>query len=355
MLLRLAPFSVASLLVLTACSSSSDPKDSPTPPPVDDGSLVGDVSQSVTWTDGTVLGGKIRILEGATVEIAPGAKLSCKDSAEIIIGGTLKVSSAATHASISCAKWLGVVVGQNGVLDIDGLDLEGAGYETTRANGSCIVKNAKITNASRPFKVGPGSKLVLDHVVATTPETVGPYDSSVAEVFGTLEASYLEYDAKGNEGIMLKGAEAEATITDSTLKGTNGQDLVSTYFTGQTPEEGRPKSLKVSYTTFSGAHCGPHLQGVTTAEFDHITSRDDIIYGITVFDANEVTIKDSNLGGSVAWLDFKKNPAVITLTNVFFPADPAKMQIDVENPAMQLLGEETPAQAEIPGAGPRPE
>jgi len=350
MLQRFALCSIASLSLLAACSSDSNTPGTTTPP--DDGSISGDIRQSVTWEDGTRLSGTIRIVEGVSVEIAPGAKITCNEATQIVLGGTLKVKAqAGAHSSIACDKWTGITVGQNGVLDIDGLDLAnpGVGFETTRGAGSCIVKNSSITSAPRPFKVGAGSKLVLDHVVASTPDKLGPFDSSVAEIFGTLEASYLEYEANTNEGLMLKGEEASATVTDSILKGKNGQDLISAYYTGQNPEQGRPRLMKVSYTTFSGAHCGPHLQGVVNAEFDHITSRDSILYGITIFDANTVLIKDSNIGGSVAWLDLKgPNPAQVTIENVFVTPDAKTQIVDTGPPVKDVR-----ATAEIAGAGPR--
>ena len=198
------------LVLVAACSSSDDTTpntggSSGTTAPPPDG-LVGDVRESVTWEDGTKLAGVVRIVEGTTVTIAPGAKITCNEATQILLGGTLKVSAKDKHAKISCAKWTGITVASNGKLDIDGLDIENAavGYQTTANAGDSVIKNSKITTCVRPFVVGEKSKLTLDHVEASVPTTVGAFDKSYVEVFGTLEAHYLTYEAQGNEGIMTR-------------------------------------------------------------------------------------------------------------------------------------------------------
>lgn len=346
--------SLALALTLVACSSSSDNTNNgtsggTTTPP--DG-IVGDVRESVTWEDGTKLAGVVRIVEGTTVTIAPGAKITCNDATQILVGGTIKVDAKAKHASISCAKWTGITVAANGRLDIDGLDIENAavGYQTTAKAGDCTVKNSKITTSVRPFLVNADSKLVLDHVDASVPATVGQFDKSYVEVFGTLEARYLTYEAQGNEGIMTKDG-GNTTITDSKLTAHGGQDLVSSY---------NGATLNVSYTTMEGAHCGVHLQGVTgSATFDHITSTGNL-FGVTIYGAATATVKNSNLSGSIAWLDMQgdhgdiflgegnsiANNSAGTAPNAIIgtpiPTDPAKsMPVDGTPP--------------VQGAGPRPE
>lgn len=302
---------LALLLLAASCSSSSDTTSSSgsssgTTP--NDGSIVGDIRESVTWEDGTKLGGVIRIVEGVQVTIAPGAKITCNEATRILLGGTLKVSSKDKHASISCSKWTGITVAKNGKLDIDGLDIENAqsAFETTPEAGECVVKNTNIKTCVRPFTVGAKSKLLLDHVDASVPAAVGNFDKSYVEVYGVLEAHYLKYDAQTNEGLMARDG-GEITLTDCELIAHNGQDLVSSY-------EG--KSINVSYTTMTGAHCGPHMQGVETATFDHITSTGNL-FGITIYKGNSVTVTNSNLGGGIAWLDLQGDHGAVSLENIY--------------------------------------
>jgi len=311
MLRRLALLPLVALAI-SSCSSSEDDK-------VKVDTKVGDIRTNEVWKDGLKLTGVIRIFEGATVEIEPGAKITCSESQ----------------------------VAQNGRLDIDGLDIENAevGYETTKGAGTVNITNASILATVRPFLVGAGSTMNLTRVKATTPTQLGEFEVSVSEVFGKLIAKFLDYEANTNEGIMVqKGGEAE--IEDSVLKAKNGLDLVSMY--GGT-------SLKLSYSTLRGAHCGPHL-GVSKdeekrppgrLEIDHVTSEDNI-YGITIYAASVEgphIIKDSNFAGTAAWLDLQGDHGPITFENVFTTGEETILRTDP--PTI------TRAPARIEGAGPR--
>ena len=296
--------------MVDGCSSSDSSGSLSTPPATTtvDG-LSGDIRADTTWADGTKLGGIIRIVEGVTVTIAPGAKITCSNPVQIQIGGTLKVDSQATHAVITCSSWTGVLVGAKGAVDANGLDLENAevGIEVTTGAGNVSLKNSAIKNTVRPFTVRANATLTLDHVDATVPTTLGAADSSVAEVYGVLNASFLSYNSETNEGIMLKDG-GNATISDSTLVSENGLDLLSSYSGG---------TLTVSYTTMTGAHCGLHMQGVKQLNVDHVTSADKNIYGITIYGADNVSIKDSNFTGSVAWLDLQGDHGPVTFNDVY--------------------------------------
>ncbi|OJY26370.1 MAG: hypothetical protein BGO98_39125 [Myxococcales bacterium 68-20] len=339
MLRRLALLPLVALAI-SSCSSSEDDK-------VKVDTKVGDIRTNEVWKDGLKLTGVIRIFEGATVEIEPGAKITCSESVLIQVGGAIRVESSNEHASIACPRWRGIQVAQNGRLDIDGLDIENAevGYETTKGAGTVNITNASILATVRPFLVGAGSTMNLTRVKATTPTQLGEFEVSVSEVFGKLIAKFLDYEANTNEGIMVqKGGEAE--IEDSVLKAKNGLDLVSMY--GGT-------SLKLSYSTLRGAHCGPHL-GVSKdeekrppgrLEIDHVTSEDNI-YGITIYAASVEgphIIKDSNFAGTAAWLDLQGDHGPITFENVFTTGEETILRTDP--PTI------TRAPARIEGAGPR--
>ncbi|MBX3200982.1 MAG: hypothetical protein KF894_22775 [Labilithrix sp.] len=338
MLRRVALLTILALAV-SSCSSES------TTPEVD--TKIGDIRADEVWKDGLELTGPIRIFEGATVEIAPGAKITCHESVIIQVGGTLRVQSSDKHASIVCRRWRGIQVAQNGQLDIDGLDIENAevGVDTTKGAGRVHVQNSSILATVRPFLVGAESTLNLTRVKATTPTQLADFETSVSEVHGKLVAKFLDYEANTHEGIMVqKGGEAE--IEDSVLKAKNGLDLVSMY---------GGKSLKLSYSLLKGAHCGPHL-GVSKdeekrppgkLEIDHVTSEENI-FGITIYSASlegPHLIKDSNFTGAAAWLDLQGDHGPITFQNVFTTGPETILNTDP--PTI------TRAPARIEGAGPR--
>jgi hypothetical protein len=326
---------------LTSCSSEEDSLTKVA-------AKSGDIRTNEVWKDGLVLDGVVRIFEGATVEIEPGAKIKCKEPVIIQVGGTLRVKSTGEHATITCSRWRGIQVAQNGQLDIDGLDIENAdvGVDTTTGAGLVNVTNSSILVTTRPFLVGAGSTLNLTRVKITTPtDLTAAHDVSVSEVFGKLVAKFLDYEANTNEGIMVqKGGEAE--IEDSTLKAKGGLDLVSMY---------GGKSLKLSYSTLSGAHCGPHL-GVSkddekrppgTLLIDHITSETNF-FGITIYGASMEgphVVKDSNFGGLTAWLDLQGDHGPLAFQNVFTAGEPIIANTDP--PTIEK------AAAKIEGAGPR--
>jgi hypothetical protein len=317
MLRRLALLTTFAIGV-TSCSS--DPATDPATPKANE--RVGDIPKGKTdvWKDGYKLTGLIRIFEGATVEIEPGAKITCSNSVQIQVGGMLKVKSSGKRATITCPRWRGILVAGNGELDITGLDIDNAevGIETTRGAGAVNVAEMNITTTARPFLVREESKITATKVTATTPTTLQDFEVSVTEVFGTFIAKYLSYEANTNEGIMvMRGGVAE--IEDSTLTAKNGLDLISSY---------GGKSLKVRYTTMKGAHCGVHLgeskddrkEMTGSLEVDHVTSEGNI-FGITIYAASTTgphVVKDSNFQGANSWIDLKGDHGPIAFQNVFW-------------------------------------
>jgi hypothetical protein len=341
--------SVAILAALTSCTASTNPAPSGPKP----NERIGDIRTNDVWKDGYRLVGLVRIMPGATVEIEPGARISCLASAQVQIGGTLHVDSAAKHASISCEQWVGLLVANGGTLDMTGLDLENAdvGIETTPGAASATVSESNITTTTRPFLVREKSSLTVTKVHATTPTTLREADVSVSEVYGTLTAKYLDYSANTNEGIMVQRG-GSADIQDSTLHAENGLDTLSSY--GGT-------SLKVSYTTMTGAHCGVHVaeskdsDKVPTGSItvDHISS--DNLYGITIYAASTQgphVVKDSNLKGAHSWIDLQGNHGPITFQNVFTEGGTTILCDGRECPPTDIpvFGKAT---ARIPGAQPR--
>ena len=68
---------------------------------------------------------------------------------------------------------------------------------------------------------------------------------------------------RGGEPLLRQQPLGSAEIVDSFIHGTGGLDMIASY---------AGKSLKLSYSKLSGAHCGPHMQGIETFEIDHIVS-----------------------------------------------------------------------------------
>ena len=305
---------VVGTLLLAACGSSSSEE-------ADPNERVGDIRGAVVWKPGTKLTGIVRIFEGASVEIEPGAQISCTESTQIFVAGTLRVrGGGAAHAAIRCSAWSGIIVAQNGSLDITALDLENAstGYESTTGSGAITINDSLITKSSRPFIVRERSTITANRVTVTTPPFLGDFEVSVSQVWGKLNARYLSYQASGNEGIMtMRGGETD--IEDSTIMGENAFDLVSAY---------GAKSVVVKYSTLRGAHCGGHIDASKDTDrvptenftFEKVTSENNQ-FGITIYAAamqgGTLLVKDSNFSGTNSWLDIQGDHGVITFDNVY--------------------------------------
>lgn len=299
------------LALLAACSSSES---------AEDDARAGDITGADTWKSGLKLTGSITITANAVVDIEPGAVITCNEGVTIFVAGTLRTKSTGKHAKITCKAWTGISVSTGGKVDLDGLDTENAilGLGLGEGAQESRFTNGNITSARKPLFVGTGSKLTVSNAKISAPDNVPDNEISISDVYGTLVASRIEYDAKINEGLSAK-LNGTIEIEDSVLKGVGGKDMVSSY---------GGKSVKISYTTMNGAHCGIHIdnhaeQGkapIPTASFtvDHVSS-DPNAYAITIYGsgAGPNLVKDSNMVGQVAWIDFAGDNGPITFDNVF--------------------------------------
>lgn len=299
----------------------------------------GDIRANETWKNGLELTNTVRIIGPAVVEIEAGATIKCAKGVQILVGGVLR-KAAGAKSKIACSDWEGIVVAQAGKVELEDFDLENplTGVRTTPGAAESSLKKVSITKSVKPFTVDKDSKLVLEDVKTTTPAQISPDVQSIAEIRGTLIAKKLDYDAgTGNEGIRIAdGGSAE--IVDSFIHGTGGLDMVASY---------GGKSLKLSYSKLSGAHCGPHMQGIDSLEIDHIVSEGNT-YGITIYGvgAGPNVVKDSNISGVAAWIDIQGEHGPITFENVFTGGSNALIQ----NTAPPTINE---ASAPVAGAGPR--
>lgn len=334
MLRRVTLSSVVALASALSCLSVSGcSEDEKTPD-----TRAGDVRANDTWKDGLELTGTVRIIGPAVVEIEPGATIKCAKGVQILVGGVLKKAPGA-KARIACPDWLGILVAQGGKVELEVFELENAStsIETTPGALDTLVRKTEIKNSLKPFNVGKDSKLTLEEVTAVTPRQVADNVLSIADVRGTLVARKLDYDTGPSEGISIKdGGSAE--IEDSFIHGVGGQDMISTY---------AAKSLKVSYTKVSGAHCGPHLEGVESFQIDHLVSEQNT-YGITIYGAGAGPniVKDSNIHGDAAWLDIQGDHGPIAFENVHATGGDPLIK-DTVPPSI------TKASGPVAGAGPR--
>jgi hypothetical protein len=301
----------AAFTALWACSDSADPAAPATPPStaLPANARAGEIHGADVWADGTVLTGTVTIAKDGDVTLAPGAKVTCAEGATLYVLGIIRARAAASHARITCNRWAGLVISAGGKADLEGLDLENGlvGIATAPGALDSTYAHASIVSSLKPFVVSATSKLTISDVKATTPLTLSAGETSQADVEGVLVASRLDYDANASEGISVrKGGELD--LQDSTIHGKGGADLVSAY---------DAKKIKLSYSTFTGSHCGMHIQPSESFEIDHVTS--DSTYGITIYGsgAGPNTVKSSNLTGSAAWLDFAGENGAIAFEDVY--------------------------------------
>lgn len=293
--------------VLGACSSSSSDEpgaDAPNP-----NARAGEVHGPDTWKDGTVLTGTVTIAKDGDVTIEPGAKITCAEGATLYVQGALRARAKASHAKITCTRWAGLVVSAGGLADLEGVDLENGliGIATAPGALESTYAEGSLVNSLKPFVVSKESKLTLTNVKATTPVKPAAGEASQADVEGVLVASRLDYDAHASEGISVRQG-GQLDLSDSTIHGQGGADLVSAY---------GAKKVKLAYSTFTGSHCGIHIEPSESFEIDHVTS--ESTYGITIYGsgAGPNTVKASNLKGDAAWLDFAGENGAITFDGVF--------------------------------------
>jgi hypothetical protein len=328
------------LPALAACSSPSSDGGTKSAGPNDPLARTGEIHGADTWADGTVLNGTVTIAKDGNVEIAPGAKITVAEGATLYVAGVLRAKAAAKHAKITSTKWAGLVVSGGGKADLEGVDLENGlvGIATAEGALDSTLSESIISNSLKPFVVSKASKLTVTNVKASTPEKIGPSDLSESDISGILVASRLDYDAHNYEGVSVREG-GEIDLSDSTFHGKNAADLLSAY---------GAKHLKVAYSTFTGAHCGLHIQPSESFEIDHVTSDTDI-YGITIYGsgAGPNTVKNSNFTGSAAWLDFQGfDQGKVTFENVYTSGS----EVLTGTPTPTVTGKVT---APIPDAKPR--
>jgi hypothetical protein len=189
---------------------------------------------ALTWDSATVIKGQVNIPVGQIVTVAPNTKIIVADGARITVSGTL---NAPTGLTLSGKSWDGFVV-----------------------IGSATISNFVESGASRPFQVGPAGSLTIHG------GNVSGVNGS-SDVEGTLLADALHYDKRAGAGINSNNGTGSITIDRSVLTGAgrNTGDFFGLF---------GAKSITLTNSQMTGAHCAFHVLGVENMKLDH-----DNIYG----------------------------------------------------------------------------
>jgi hypothetical protein len=205
---------------------------------------------SDTWGDGKMISASLDIMAGATITISPGAKVTVANGVTITVHGTLTASAKASHASLTGTGWSGIVVASGGDLELEGVDIGGAGIQTNGSNKAAKYDYGTMTGGQ--FNVDPSSTLTTDHaaIVMGGGSTVG----------GNFTATFLDYSGAEME---LNDPTAVVSIADSKITGIGGD-----FFTGN-----GAKSFTISYSVVTNTHCPFHFNSITQYTMDHVATR----------------------------------------------------------------------------------
>lgn len=331
----------------TSSTGTETPSDGNDPPPTNDTNppqpagnppAAGTTVTTETWSDGKTITANVTIGAGNTVTIAPGAKITVSAGVAITVAGTLKATNNATHAALQAAAggtWDSLVVAKGGTLDVDSLDISGAGKGIWTQTGNTEAKfvNGVIT-ATQPFNMEAGSTLSVTKSSATA--------TAESAIAGTFNASYLTYDKGSAEGLYISDAAAKVTIIDSTLKGASGGDYIVS---------GSSLSIDVEYTEISGSHCPFHFNNVGSFKIDHVSNNANA-YGPMFYGSSTGpnSISYSNLQDNTYDWDVQGTNAKLTIDHSYAPG---KTKVDTNNTTNKTVTVTNAATAAVPDAKPR--
>jgi hypothetical protein len=181
-----------------------------------------------------------------------------------VAGKLVAKSDPSAHAKLGGASWKGIVVAGGGNVELDGVDVSNADLAiSVSAGGTARYDNGAIVGT--PFGVAKGAALTTAHAKVTGPD-------ASTDVYGSLTASYLDYDENDQHALIAKDPTAVVTITDSKfhnsgpLGPTAGPDVLTVE---------AASSFQIAYSEVGGAHCGFHFTGGDTITIDHVTVHGD--------------------------------------------------------------------------------
>jgi hypothetical protein len=296
-------------VTLAACSAA--PSSGPSGGSSGGGSPV--VSSNETWEDGKQLTTPITISAGTVVTIAAGAAIHAVDGIQITVQGTLTSAGGAEASITSATTWAGILVESGGTLTLTNVDLDNTSVGAISVNAGATLASydsGTISASAAPFAIQAGAKLTTSH--ATVTGSLG-----TTRVQGEFDASYLDYDSNGNDGITAESDSAIVSVQDSELHGVTGQtgDMIVSY-------EGAG-TIQVSYTEIKAVHCAFHIQRMTNLDVSYVNATGDS-YGFMLYgslDQGTRTVDSMNIDGELQWGIDEEDGDVngpIAITNTYF-------------------------------------
>jgi hypothetical protein len=274
------------------------------------------ISSDETWSDGKEIPASLVIAPNVVVTIAAGATIHAAAGAQITIQGTLKAAGGA-EATITgtsaTATWGGLLVDKGGTLALTNVDLASTSIAAISVNAGALAAaydTGTITASAAPFAIQAGAKLTTSH--ATVKGSVG-----TTRVQGELDASYLDYDANGQDGITAEADTAVLSIEDSELHGISGQtgDMIVSYQGAGT--------IHVAYTEIKNVHCAFHIQRMTNLDVSFVNATGDS-YGFMLYgslSSGTRKVDSMNIDGELEWgIDEEDGDinGAIAITNCYF-------------------------------------
>jgi hypothetical protein len=314
LMLGLVVFAASSALGGLGCSASSTPTAIGGNPAGANGDTPV-VSSNETWANGKVLDTPTVIAAGTTVTIAAGATIQAIDGISITVNGTLQSAGGAQAtlaATSATTRWAGILVGSGGTLNLAGVDITNADGAINVEGGAASASYATgtITASKAPFTVATGGKLTTSHA-----KVVGSLGTT--HVQGELDASYLDYDGNGNDGLTAESDSAIVNVSDSELHGLTGAlgDMIVSY-------EGAG-TISIQYTEIKNVHCSFHIERATNINVSHVTSSGNsfgfMMYGS--LDTGTRTIDSMNIEDELAWGIAEEDGDIngpVSFTNTWF-------------------------------------
>jgi hypothetical protein len=218
---------------------------------------------TIEWSSQTVLKGQVTIPAGQTVTVTPKAKIIVNDGTKIIIDGRLIAPSG---LSLTGKSWSGLVV-----------------------TGTALLSDFHETGASTSFRVGPTGSLTIHGG-----DISGVLGAS--DVEGKFVADSLRYDKGAGGGINSNNGTGSITIDNSFLTGAGREtgDFFGLYGV---------KSITLTNSKMTGAHCAFHVTGLQDMKLDHVSIYENS-YGFMMYGSSNggkktitnTTIKNNSFG-----------------------------------------------------------
>jgi hypothetical protein len=181
------------------------------------------------WNSNTTLTGTVEITANQTVTVAPNTLIHVAEGTEIRVNGKL---NAPAGLKLIGSMWNGLVI-----------------------VGTANLNNFEESGASTPFRIGAAGSLAI-----SGGKIYGVGGASFVE--GKLIADHLSYDKGVGAGMVSNNGTGSISIDHSKLFGA-GRD------TGDFFGLFGIKSISLTNSEMTGAHCAFHVMGMQNMKLDH--------------------------------------------------------------------------------------